>query len=139
MCRPGWHAILRALFHDLEELGWDGQCCQVKEKFGSLRFYIENGNAAIWNRIDRAEKESQHSTPVNNAASQAQSSGPVGGAACARNVGGVINLDRASQRKKGRSGILICGNVSRRRGACYFLDINRTKSTAPPARYGQYV
>ena len=57
---PGWHGILRALIADLQKLGWDGRLCQVKQKFGSLRFYIETGNAAIWDRIGRAEIESQH-------------------------------------------------------------------------------
>lgn len=37
----GWHALVRDLLTDLEKLGWNGRLAQVKEKFGSARFYTE--------------------------------------------------------------------------------------------------
>lgn len=53
----GWGDIIERLVSDLKTLGWDGQVTQVKEKFGGLRFYIEGGSAAIFERIQQAEKE----------------------------------------------------------------------------------
>jgi hypothetical protein len=55
---PGWHDIIRRLVMDLEALGWDGSVMQVKEKFGTLRFYIGYGSDAVFDRIDEAEAES---------------------------------------------------------------------------------
>ena len=39
-CGNGWYPLIKDLITDLIELGWDKQTCQVKEKFGALRFYI---------------------------------------------------------------------------------------------------
>jgi len=58
-CGNGWNTIITSLVSDLFELGWDGQLFQVKEKFGGLRFYIGQGNEAIWERISKAESQSQ--------------------------------------------------------------------------------
>jgi hypothetical protein len=55
---PGWADILTRLVNDLEVLGWNGQLCQVKEKFGGLRFYINAASEPIWKRISQAEHES---------------------------------------------------------------------------------
>lgn len=38
----GWAPLLVALSNKLFYLGWDGRLLQVKEKFGTLRFYWEN-------------------------------------------------------------------------------------------------
>lgn len=43
---------------DLFALGWDGYIAQVKEKFGSLRFYIGSSSDAVFDRISEAEKDS---------------------------------------------------------------------------------
>jgi len=56
--RPGWHPLITTLIKDLEKLGWDGQVCQVKEKFGGLRFYIGAKSDEIQLRIAEAEKQS---------------------------------------------------------------------------------
>jgi hypothetical protein len=56
---PGWTKILDALVTDLKAMAWDGDCHQIKEKFGGLRFYIGCGNDEIWERIDKAEMESR--------------------------------------------------------------------------------
>lgn len=50
-----WHPIVLKLIDDLFAAGWDGRLDQIKEKFGSLRFYISIGNAEIWNLIEAAE------------------------------------------------------------------------------------
>ena len=54
----GWYRIVKELIEDLIKLGWDKQVCQVKEKFGGLRFYINDGTKEIHNRITEAENKS---------------------------------------------------------------------------------
>jgi hypothetical protein len=54
----GWKPLVETLIDDLLNLGWDGRIFDVKEKFGGLRFYINNGSKEIFNRIERAEIES---------------------------------------------------------------------------------
>ena len=51
----GWYPIIKDLITDLIELGWDKQTCQVKEKFGGLRFYINSASSEIHKRITKAE------------------------------------------------------------------------------------
>ena len=51
----GWLGILRRLIVDLIKLGWDKQICQVKEKFGGLRFYTSDATDEMYNRIRLAE------------------------------------------------------------------------------------
>lgn len=53
---PGWSKLIAELVRDLEQLGWDGEVHQVKEKFGGLRFYIDYGSDAVNKRIETAEK-----------------------------------------------------------------------------------
>lgn len=54
----GWYPLIKDLIVDLIELGWDKQTCQVKEKFGGLRFYINGGSDEIHKRISKAEGDS---------------------------------------------------------------------------------
>jgi hypothetical protein len=54
----GWFPLIKELIEDLIALGWDKQTCQVKEKFGGLRFYINGGSDEIFNRISKAENDS---------------------------------------------------------------------------------
>ena len=54
----GWYKLIKDLIQDLIKLGWDKETCQVKEKFGGLRFYINGGSDEIYERIVEAEKES---------------------------------------------------------------------------------
>jgi hypothetical protein len=54
----GWYGIIKELIEDLIKLGWNKQVCQVKEKFGGLRFYINDGSNEIHDRIIDAEKKS---------------------------------------------------------------------------------
>lgn len=55
---PGWVPILDRLAEDLVAMGWDRDLHQVKEKFGTLRFYIGNSCQVMEERIDKAEDES---------------------------------------------------------------------------------
>ena len=54
----GWLGILKRLIVDLIELGWDKQICQVKEKFGGLRFYTNGVSEDVYSRIRLAEDAS---------------------------------------------------------------------------------
>lgn len=54
----GWFPLIKELIEDLIALGWDKQTCQVKEKFGGLRFYINSGSDEIHDRIAKAENDS---------------------------------------------------------------------------------
>lgn len=54
----GWSHLIKALIDDLFELGWDGHLFDIKEKYGSLRFYIGAGSTEIHDRIAQAEQES---------------------------------------------------------------------------------
>lgn len=51
----GWHPLVTKLIENLFKFGWDGDLHQIKEKFGGLRFYIGEGNDAIYTYIDAAE------------------------------------------------------------------------------------
>jgi hypothetical protein len=54
----GWYPLIKELIDDLIKLGWNKQVCQVKEKFGGLRFYINEGSDEIFKRITQAENDS---------------------------------------------------------------------------------
>jgi len=54
----GWYPLIKDLITDLIELGWNKEVCQVKEKFGGLRFYINAASDEMYDRISQAEKES---------------------------------------------------------------------------------
>jgi hypothetical protein len=56
----GWYPLIKDLIDDLIKLGWNKQVCQVKEKFGGLRFYINEGSDEIYDRLIKAERESYH-------------------------------------------------------------------------------
>ena len=55
---PGWVPLLDRLASDLVDLGWDRDLHQVKEKFGTLRFYVGERTTRMAARIRRAERES---------------------------------------------------------------------------------
>lgn len=54
----GWVPLVDQLIQDLIVLGWDKDLQQVKEKFGTLRFYIGVGNDEIHSAISAAEHAS---------------------------------------------------------------------------------
>ena len=57
-CGNGWFTLIKELIEDLIALGWDKQICQVKEKFGTICFYINSGGDEIHKRIITAERDS---------------------------------------------------------------------------------
>jgi hypothetical protein len=54
----GWYPLIADLIKKLVALGWDKQVCQVKQKFGGLRFYINSGSEQIHELIDQAQRKS---------------------------------------------------------------------------------
>jgi len=54
---PGWIPILDRLAEDLIKMGWDRDLHQVKEKFGTLRFYVGAETDEMNKRINQAEDE----------------------------------------------------------------------------------
>jgi len=56
----GWHHLLNDLFCQLRKCEWDCNVSQVKEKFGLLRVYIEEGNEDMFGLLYEAEKQSRN-------------------------------------------------------------------------------
>lgn len=54
----GWLPLIKKLIQDCIDLGWDKQICQVKEKFGGLRFYINSAETEVFKLISKAENDS---------------------------------------------------------------------------------
>jgi hypothetical protein len=63
-CGDGWFDLIKRLSERLKEIsertGGDIQAEQVKEKYGTLRFYINGGDEEAYKAIDKAERESEH-------------------------------------------------------------------------------
>ena len=51
----GWLPLIKSLIEELIADGWDKQVCQVKEKFGGLRFYTNGGGPNHYNIITKYE------------------------------------------------------------------------------------
>lgn len=54
----GWLPLVKELIDDLIKLGWNRELCDIKEKFGGLRFYINGSTDEIIDRIIKAENDS---------------------------------------------------------------------------------
>lgn len=59
----GWYHIINPLFDYIAEYNKENPnnkivIQQVKEKFGSLNFYVSHGDKALYDMIDKAETES---------------------------------------------------------------------------------
>lgn len=52
---PGWYGMLKNLIDELIAAGWDKQLCQAKEKFGTLRFYVNATNSECHKIISKYE------------------------------------------------------------------------------------
>jgi hypothetical protein len=51
----GWYGIIKNLIEESIECGWDKKICQVKEKYGGLRFYINGASEEVHNIIEKYE------------------------------------------------------------------------------------
>jgi hypothetical protein len=56
----GWLPLLKELIQELIDDGWDRQICDIKEKFGTLRFYTNGGGENHYDIITRYENRSAH-------------------------------------------------------------------------------
>jgi hypothetical protein len=70
-CGDGWFNLIKDLSEKIEDynnsLGDDEYPCiavQVKEKYGTLRFYVNGGTDEIFNWIDEAETKSEKTCEV---------------------------------------------------------------------------
>ena len=54
----GWRPLVEKLVQDIVAIDTTVCISQIKEKFGTLRFYINGGNDAVYDLIDKAEQES---------------------------------------------------------------------------------
>tara|TARA_R110000868_G_scaffold123702_2_gene327312 strand:+ start:859 stop:1260 length:402 start_codon:yes stop_codon:yes gene_type:complete len=54
----GWFGLVKELIEKCIELGWNKQTCQIKEKFGGLRFYINSASDEVFEAINEAEEKS---------------------------------------------------------------------------------
>ena len=52
---PGWFPLIKDLITDLINLGWNKEVCQVKEKFGGLRFYVDGGDDEVRGMVKMTE------------------------------------------------------------------------------------
>lgn len=52
----GWYQLIHDLISKLLETNWNKLATQVKEKFGGLRFYIDEGSDEIYNIINEHEQ-----------------------------------------------------------------------------------
>jgi hypothetical protein len=61
-CGDGWmdriYRLSQAISLHAESFGLDIVATQVKEKFGTLRFYVDGGDEEVFRLIDAAEQES---------------------------------------------------------------------------------
>jgi hypothetical protein len=58
-CGDGWQNLLESLCNDLYRICPDVEVLQVKEKFGTLRFYVQNCTDEGYGRISGAETLSE--------------------------------------------------------------------------------
>lgn len=56
--QSGWYGLIKNLIVELIEAGWDKEIHQVKQKFGTLRFYIGGSTDRIWEIIREYERVS---------------------------------------------------------------------------------
>jgi len=54
----GWHSLLQELFQQLFNNQWQGHLADCKEKFGTLRVYLEHSNEQCDAIVDRYEHRS---------------------------------------------------------------------------------
>ena len=57
-CGSGWNELICNLIKDLIGIGWNKEIGQIKEKFGTLRFYPGGCTEEQWKLIREAERKS---------------------------------------------------------------------------------
>lgn len=62
-CRSGWYGIIEDLLEKLSKYP-DVRICQIKEKFGGLRVYVDGGDDEVYRLIDEAESKAYNTCEV---------------------------------------------------------------------------
>ena len=57
-CGPGWNKLICDLIQNLIDIGWNKEIAQIKEKFGTLRFYPGGCTEEQLKLIVEAERKS---------------------------------------------------------------------------------
>jgi hypothetical protein len=60
----GWLPLVKTLIEELIEAGWNREVAQIKEKFGTLRFYIDDATDAQYEIIRKYENISGETCEV---------------------------------------------------------------------------
>lgn len=60
----GWLKLIQDLIGELIEAGWNKEICQAKEKFGGLRFYVNESSKECDEIISKFEALSQKTCEV---------------------------------------------------------------------------
>lgn len=55
-CNEGWLQMIHDLIEEAIKAGWNKEICQIKEKFGGLRFYINSASDEVHDIISKYEK-----------------------------------------------------------------------------------
>ena len=63
-CDDGWLQMIADLIAELIAAGWNKQICQIKEKFGGLRFYINSASDEVHDIIRKYEGKSYETCEV---------------------------------------------------------------------------
>ena len=58
-CHDGWFQLIYDLSKAITELDDTVQVCQVKEKYGTLRFYTNSGKPETWNQMNQLIVEAE--------------------------------------------------------------------------------
>lgn len=82
-CGAGWNALLRTMFTELFDAGWDGGVAQIKEKFGTLRVYLELHDETddvllsdiLYNTVEKYERLSETTCEVCGADGELRTAG----------------------------------------------------------------
>lgn len=58
-CKPGWFGLIEELAEKIAEIDPDYKIVQIKEKYGTLRFYTESSSDSvdIWDKIEEIAQE----------------------------------------------------------------------------------
>lgn len=56
-CGAGWYGVIADLITDLHLMGWDGYISQVKQKFGTMRFYTGSVSEEMFKVIQKYEEK----------------------------------------------------------------------------------
>jgi hypothetical protein len=63
-CLDGWYQLIDGACKELNALGEDCRFIQIKEKFGTLRLYLDSATIRAWNIVSKYEKLSEHMCEV---------------------------------------------------------------------------